>query len=261
MSDVARSIKGNLIGRGPSNDCDIMLGSIVERVYEEVQNIKKTEKMLIKNMAGFIRNEKEILPTMTMMVLWEPLLDNLPEGLLALDASGLELRSLPVLPSTLKILNVGNNMLASLPALPKGLEVLVCDNNCLTELPIMPRSVKVVLAHNNCLNGNVKFPLSVKHKFTEKGFLRRLEYYGNNKEAIEHYVLENPHINRLNCNCENYGRNLKNLTDEQNAEFKQFAYYYVEPCTRDQYYTCGFCMSTYEERCEYRHCSRFNFDD
>ena len=42
MSDVARSIEGGLIGRGPSNDCDIMLGSIVERVYEEVKNIKKT---------------------------------------------------------------------------------------------------------------------------------------------------------------------------------------------------------------------------
>ena len=261
MSDVARSIEGNLIGRGPSNDCDIMLGSIVERVYEEVQNIKKTEKILIKNMAGYIRNEKEILPTMKMMRLWEPLLDNLPEGLLALDASGLELRSLPVLPSTLKILNVGNNMLTSLPALPKGLEVLVCDNNCLTELPTMPRSVKVVLAHNNCLNGNVKFPLSVKHKFTEKGFLRFAQYYGNNKEAVEHYVSENPHINRLNCNCENYGSKLKSLTDEQKKEFKKFAYYYVEDHTRDQYYTCGFCMTTYEDRCEYRHCSRFNFDD
>ena len=261
MSDVSRSIYSSLIGRGPRNDCDIMLGSIVDRVYEEVKNIKKTEKLLIKNMAGYIRNENEILPTMKMMILWKPLLDNLPEGLLALDASGLGLTSLPILPSTLKILNVGKNYLNTLPALPKGLEVLVCDNNCLTELPTIPRSVKVVLAHNNCLNGNVNLPSSVKHKFTENGFLRRHEYYGNNKEAVDKYVLEKPHINRLNCNCRNYGRNLKSLTDEQTEEFKQFAYYYVEPCTRDKYYTCGFCMSTYEDRCEYRHCSRFNFDD
>jgi hypothetical protein len=42
MSDVSRSIYSKLIGRGPSNDCDIMLGSIVDRVYEEVKNIKKT---------------------------------------------------------------------------------------------------------------------------------------------------------------------------------------------------------------------------
>ena len=261
MSDVSRSINSNLIGRGPSNDCDIMLESIVDRVYEEVKNIKKTEKLLIKNMANYIRNETEILPTMKMMILLEPLLDNLPEGLLALDASGLELRSLPNLPSTLKILNVGNNYLTSLPALPKGLEVLVCDNNCLTELPTIPRSVKVVLAHNNCLNGNVNFPSSVKHKFTKNGFLRCSQYYGNNKEAVDKFVSQNPHINRSNCNCESYGKNLKSLTDEQNTEFKQFAYYYVEDNTRDKYYTCGFCMCTYEDRCEYRHCSRFNFDD
>lgn len=261
MSDVSRSIYSNLIGRGPSNDCDIMLRSIVDRVYEEVKNIKKTEKLLIKNIAGHICNENEILPTMKMMILLEPLLDNLPEGLLALDASGLELRSLPILPSTLKILNVGNNYLTSLPALPKGLEVLVCDNNCLTELPTIPRSVKVVLAHNNCLNGNVKFPSSVKHKFTENGFLRCSQYYGNNKEAVDKFVSQNPHINRSNCNCRKYEKNLKSLTDEQKEEFKQFAYYYVEDNTSDKYYTCGFCMCTYEDPCEYRHCSRFNFDD
>lgn len=262
MSDVARSISGTCLDMSEKHY--VKIRAIVNGIYEEVKNIKNDKKLLLKNMTKYIYDKTEILPTMKMIVLMRDcFIEKLPEGLLILCATGLGLTSLPKLPSTLKVLIVSDNELTSLPTLPKGLKVLVCNGNYLTNLPAIPSSVKMILACNNCFDPDMVVPSSVKDQLFESRYLPSTHsyLYGTNKEEVDNYVLQNSHINRTNCNCENYGEKLKSLTDEEKTEFKKFAYYFVEPNTSDKRYTCGFCMSSYCDRCEYRYCSRFNFDD
>jgi Leucine-rich repeat (LRR) protein len=262
MADITNSISSRCLDMGEKHY--VKVRAIVNGIYEQVKNIKKNEKLLLKNMAKYIYDKTEILPTMKMIVLMRDcFVEKLPEGLLILCATGLGLTTLPELPSTLKVLIVSDNELTSLPTLPKGLKVLVCNGNYLTNLPAIPSSVKMILAYNNCFEPDMVVPSSVRDKLFENRYLPSIHsyLYGTNKEEVDNYVLQNTHINRRNCNCGNYGEKLKSLTDEQKAEFKKFAYYFVEPNTHDARYTCGFCMSSYCDRCEYRYCSRFNFDD
>jgi Leucine-rich repeat (LRR) protein len=259
MADVARSIRGTCFHM--SDKHYMKISAIVNGIYEQVKN---TKKMLLKNMVKHIYDKTEILNTMKIIVLMRDcFIDKLHEGLLIFCATDLGLTSLPALPSTLKVLIVSDNNLTSLPTLPKGLKVLVCNNNYLTNLPTIPSSVKMILACNNCFEKDIVVPSSVTDKFFESRYLPESHryLYGTNKEEVDNYVLQNKHINRTNCNCDNYGEKLKSLTDEQKTEFKKFAYYFVDPNTCDKRYTCGFCMSSYYDRCEYRYCSRFNFDD
>ena len=79
MADIARSISGACLNMSEKHY--IKISAIVNGIYEQVKNIKNTKKILLKNMAKYIYDKTEILPTMKMIVLMRHcFIDKLPEG-------------------------------------------------------------------------------------------------------------------------------------------------------------------------------------
>ena len=74
---------------------------------------------------------------------------NIKAGILHI--SGLNITSLPDLPSTVRLLYCDNTSLKSLPELPPGITMLSCDNTPLESLPELPSSLKVLSCNNTHL--------------------------------------------------------------------------------------------------------------
>ncbi|WP_035609939.1 NEL-type E3 ubiquitin ligase domain-containing protein, partial [Edwardsiella ictaluri] len=87
-------------------------------------------------------------------------LQQLPDGLLRLDVSGVPLADLPQLPSGLQELDVSNTSLSSLPPqLPDGLQALDVSNTSLSSLPPqLPDGLQTLQAFNTSLTGLPPLP-------------------------------------------------------------------------------------------------------
>ena len=75
-----------------------------------------------------------------------------------LNVTGMNITSLPKLPSKLKKLDCSDTLIASLPELPAELEVLSCTGTRITSLPELPNSIKSISCCDTLLTSLPKLP-------------------------------------------------------------------------------------------------------
>ena len=78
-----------------------------------------------------------------------------------LRVEGMELRSLPPIPSYVTAIYCGNNRLTSLPELPDTVEELYCEDNQLTSLPRLPKRLRALRCGENKLTSLPELPPSL----------------------------------------------------------------------------------------------------
>ena len=90
-----------------------------------------------------------------------PKLPSLPSSLVALGCHSTQITELPPLPDSLREIYCSHTQITKLPSLPSSLSVLSCHNTQITELPQLPASLLELGCQNTLITGLPPLPSSL----------------------------------------------------------------------------------------------------
>ena len=114
----------------------------------------------------------------------DELLRRVADATTRLDVSGLNITSLPDLPSDLKRLDCNNTQLTSLPTLPSSLVWLICSYTSITSLPTLPSGLIYLDCYFTNITSLPTLPSSLIYLYC---FYNSLRIYQNKNESIHDY--------------------------------------------------------------------------